>query len=82
MHSRGTNLKRLHVLGFEIYDQILSCDPLQGGWYEGEWFEGEREGNGARLMRNGSMKVIHPTSLLDMLYNVERMQASAPCYCG
>jgi hypothetical protein len=30
---------------------------MQGGWYEGEWFEGEREGKGARLMRNGSMKV-------------------------
>lgn len=29
----------------------------QGGWYEGEWVAGEREGTGARLMRNGSIKV-------------------------
>lgn len=28
----------------------------QGGWYEGEWCAGEREGAGARLMRNGAVK--------------------------
>jgi hypothetical protein len=28
----------------------------QGGWYEGEWCAGEREGAGARLMRNGALK--------------------------
>ena len=29
----------------------------QGGWYEGEWVDGERHGSGVRLMRNGSIKV-------------------------
>ena len=29
----------------------------QGGWYEGEWADGERHGTGVRLMRNGSIKV-------------------------
>ena len=30
---------------------------LQGGFYEGEWSKGEREGLGVRLMRSGKIQV-------------------------
>jgi hypothetical protein len=30
---------------------------MQGGWYEGEWQDGERNGMGVRVLRNGTYKV-------------------------
>ena len=46
----------------------------QGGWYEGEWVDGERHGSGVRLMRNGSIKVGH--------LNQPRQTAKHPCLKG
>lgn len=40
-----------------------ACLAPQGGWYEGEWSGGERDGTGVRLMRNGSVKVGSPTRI-------------------
>ena len=42
---------------------LVHCS--QGGWYEGEWRKGERQGIGLRVMSSGAVQVVltrHPTS--------------------
>lgn len=44
---------------------------LQGGWYEGEWQNGERSGVGVRVLSSGKLKVVflwtQNTSLRDRI---------------
>ncbi len=60
LHGQGLRCLQLAALVRGCYD--LTCLLIfhmlrnrQGGWYEGAWRRGEREGDGARVSRAGAV---------------------------
>lgn len=60
LHGRGLRCLQLAALARVCYDP--TCISIfhvprnqQGGWYEGAWRRGEREGDGARVSRAGAV---------------------------